>query len=104
MPTIQRDALHAFVDRQLLKIESTPIPPELTGLGASERLQADEIQALWFGAGIASQIGMVLAMEPGAFVEPWPEVEEQEDEPADDPADAPTLPPADVDREQPEAA
>ena len=63
MPTIQRDALHAFVDRQLLKIESTPIPPELTGLGAAERLQADEIQALWFGAGIASQIGMVLAMD-----------------------------------------
>ena len=40
MPTIQRDALHAFVDRQLLKIESTPIPPELTGLGAAERLLA----------------------------------------------------------------
>jgi hypothetical protein len=63
MPTIQRDALHAFVDRQLLKIESTPIPPELTGLAASERLQPDEILALWFGAGIASQIGMVLEVE-----------------------------------------
>ena len=76
MPTIQRDALHAFVDRQLLKIESTPIPPELTGLGVSERLQPDEVLALWFGAGIASQIGMVLAMEPGTFVEPWPGLEE----------------------------
>jgi hypothetical protein len=82
MPTIQRDALHAFVDRQLLKIASTPIPPELTGLGASERLQPDEIQALWFGAGIASQIGMVLAMEPGTFVEPWPVVEDDQPEPA----------------------
>ena len=77
MPTIQRDALHAFVDRQLLKIESTAIPPELAGLGASERLQSDEIQALWYGAGIASQIGMVLAMEPGTFVEPWPELDDE---------------------------
>lgn len=82
MPTIQRDALHAFVDRQLLKIESTPIPPELTGLGASERLQPDEIQALWFGAGIASQIGMALALEPDRFVEPWPGREPEPEVPA----------------------
>ena len=101
MPTIQRDALHAFVDRQLLKIESTPIPPELTGLGVSERLQADEIQALWYGAGIASQIGMVLAMEPGTFVEPWPEVEDEQEAPSE-PA-LPAEPQPDV-AEQPPAA
>ena len=101
MPTIQRDALHAFVDRQLLKIESTPIPPELTGLGVSERLQADEIQALWYGAGIASQIGMVLAMEPGTFVEPWPEVEDEQEAPSE-PA-VPADPQPDV-AEQPPAA
>ncbi|MGI9187781.1 MAG: hypothetical protein ACR2J9_09780 [Gaiellales bacterium] len=81
MPTIQRDALHAFIDRQLLKIETTPIPPELAGLGASERLQPDEIHALWFGAGIASQIGMALTLDPGTFVDPWPEPDG--DEPAD---------------------
>ena len=101
MPTIQRDALHALVDRQLLKIESTPIPPELTGLGVSERLQADEIQALWYGAGIASQIGMVLAMEPGTFVEPWPEVEDEQEAPSE-PA-LPAEPQPDV-AEQPPAA
>ena len=98
MPTIQRDALHAFVDRQLLKIESTPIPPELTGLGVSERLQADEIQALWFGAGIASQIGMVLA-----FVEPWPEVEDDDAE-AEEPSDTPTEPQPAITEQPPEAA
>ena len=102
MPTIQRDALHAFVDRQLLKIESTPIPPELSGLGVSERLQADEIQALWFGAGIASQIGMVLAMEPGTFVEPWPEVEEEQEAPGA-PA-TPAQPQPDGTEQPPEAA
>ena len=101
MPTIQRDALHAFVDRQLLKIESTPIPPELTGLGVSERLHADEIQALWYGAGIASQIGMVLALEPGTFVEPWPEVEDEQEAPSE-PA-LPAEPQPDV-AEQPPAA
>jgi hypothetical protein len=103
MPTIQRDALHAFVDRQLLKIESTPIPPELTGLGVSERLQADEIQALWFGAGIASQIGMVLAMDPGTFVEPWPEVEDDDAE-AEEPSDTPTEPQPAITEQPPEAA
>jgi hypothetical protein len=102
MPTIQRDALHAFVDRQLLKIESTPIPPELSGLGVSEHLQADEIQALWFGAGIASQIGMVLAMEPGTFVEPWPEVEEEQ-EALGEPA-TPAEPQPDSVEQPPEAA
>lgn len=95
MPTIQRDALHAFVDRQLLKIESTPVPPELAALSASERLQPDEIQALWFGAGIASQIGMVLALEPGTFVEPWPEAQEDLAASVDPPAPADPAPPAD---------
>ncbi len=76
MPTIQRDALHAFIDRQLFKVESTPVPPELAAIADVERLQADEVQALWLGAGIASQIGMALALEPGRFVEPWPQAEE----------------------------
>lgn len=102
MPTIQRDALHAFVDRQLLKIESTPIPPELAALSASERLQPDEVQALWFGAGIASQIGMVLALEPGTYVEPWPEAESDEAAPVESPA--PTEPEIDIDEEPPAAA
>ena len=72
MTTIQRDALHAFIDRQLVRIETTPVPPELAELGAGERFRSDEIAALWCGAGIASQIGLALMLDPGVFVEPWP--------------------------------
>lgn len=72
MPEIQRDALHAFIDRQLFKVESTPVPPDMRALGERERLDPDEIHALWVAAGIASQIGMALALEPDRFVQPWP--------------------------------
>ena len=72
MPTIKRDALHAFIDRQLFLVESTPVPEGLQPFSDSQRLTPDEIHALWIGAGIASQIGMALAIEPDRFVEPWP--------------------------------
>jgi len=72
MTTIKRDALHAFIDRQLFRVESTPVPPELREVEEREGLSADQVQALWLGAGIASQIGMALALDPSAFVEPWP--------------------------------
>ncbi len=75
MTIIQRDALHAFIDRQLVRIETTPVPPELAELGACERFGPDEIAALWCGAGIASQIGLALMLDPGAFVDPWPDVD-----------------------------
>jgi hypothetical protein len=78
MPTIQRDALHAFIDRQLDKVESTPIPPELMGRCGPDGLQPDEMRALWLGAGIASQIGMVLVLDPGTYVEPWPTADDGE--------------------------
>ncbi len=72
MPTIKRDALHAFIERQLVTVESTPVPPELQDISVQEQLTSDEVHALWFGAGIASQIGMALALDPSQFVEPWP--------------------------------
>ena len=41
-------------------------------------MTADEVHALWMGAGIASQIGMALALDPSRFVEPWPVADETE--------------------------
>ena len=78
MPTIQRDALHAFIDRQLLQVESTPVPVELRPAVEDGSMTADEVHALWMGAGIASQIGMALALDPSRFVEPWPARDETE--------------------------
>jgi hypothetical protein len=82
MATIKRDALHAFVDRQLFLIESTPPPADMLALAERDRLEADEAAALWIGAGIASQIGMALALEPDRFVEPWPGREPEPEVPA----------------------
>ena len=72
MTSIQRDHLHQFVDRELDRVLATPLPPELAALGAAESYSPDEVRALWVGAGIASQIGLALMLDPGAFVEPWP--------------------------------
>ena len=79
MTTIRRDLLHSFIDSQLDRVLATPVPPDLAALAASERFDVDEARALWVGAGIASQIGLALAFDPGRFVEPWPE---RDDEPA----------------------
>lgn len=77
MTTIQRDRLHAFVDRELDRIAATPVPPDMAALGALERLAADEIASLWAAAGIASRIGLALVADPGRFVEPWPAPDEE---------------------------
>jgi len=37
MPTIKRDALHAFIERQLVTVESTPVPPELQDISVQEQ-------------------------------------------------------------------
>lgn len=73
MDTIDRAALHAFVDRQLVRIESTPPPADTHDLERRSGLSADQVRALWIGAGIASQIGMALALDPGRYVRGWPE-------------------------------
>ena len=51
---------------------ATPVPPDLAALAADRRLADDEIRALWLGAGIASQVGLALMLQPGRFVDPWP--------------------------------
>ena len=72
MTSILRDHLHQFVDHQLDRVLATPVPADMAALGASERFSPDEVRALWLAAGIASQIGMALALDPSPFVEPWP--------------------------------
>lgn len=69
---INRDALHKLIDAECDSIEATPVPPEMAGLGSGEGFSADEVLALWFGAGIASQIGMRLTLDPSPFVDGWP--------------------------------
>jgi hypothetical protein len=54
----------------------------MLALAERDRLEADEAAALWIGAGIASQIGMALALEPDRFVEPWPGREPEPEVPA----------------------
>jgi hypothetical protein len=73
MPTIKRDALHAFIDRQLALVETTPVPRDVGDLLEGRSVGDDEVHALWIGAGIATQIGLELLHAPHRFVEPWPE-------------------------------
>ena len=72
-PRIDTDALAAFIAQQVEKIHATPIPPELARMADGEKLTEAETLALWYGAGVASQIGMALALEPGAYVIGFPE-------------------------------
>lgn len=72
MPTIKRDALHAFIDRQLALVETTPVPRDVGHLLEGRSVADDEVHALWIGAGIATQIGLELLHAPHRFVEPWP--------------------------------
>jgi hypothetical protein len=74
MPTIKRDALHAFIDRQLFLVESTPVPGDVPHVVDGRPIDDDEVHALWIGAGIATQIGLELLHAPHRFVEPWPVV------------------------------
>jgi hypothetical protein len=68
---IERTALQAFVARQVLLIESTPLPPAVLGLlRDGDDLGADEAQAVWLGAGLATQVGLAILNEPERFVVP----------------------------------
>ncbi len=70
---IERTALQAFVERQVVLIESTPMPSDLVALLHDEDdLAADEVHAVWLGAGLATQVGLALLNEPERFVVPTP--------------------------------
>ena len=68
---IERASLRSFVERQIVLIESTPMPPDLVGLLRDEDdLDTDAVRAVWLGAGLATQIGLALLNEPERFVVP----------------------------------
>lgn len=75
-PRINREALHAWIESRCDLIESTPVPRELMGdaLGDPDatEMSANDIYALWVGAGLASQVGMSLALDPSAWLTHWP--------------------------------
>ena len=73
---IERTALQAFVERQVLLIESTPMPSDLLGMLRDEDdLGADVVHAVWLGAGLATQVGLAIVNEPERFVVPTPVTE-----------------------------
>jgi hypothetical protein len=71
-PRIDREALAAMIDRACFTIESTPIPAELRSTGDGNGFDEAEVLALWIGAGLASQVGMALALDPSPYVIGFP--------------------------------
>lgn len=71
-PRIDRERLAAMIERACFTIESTPIPAELRSTGDGEGFDDAEVLALWIGAGLASQVGMALALDPSPYVIGFP--------------------------------
>jgi len=75
-PRINREALHAWIEGRCNLIESTPVPhdmmEEVLGDDDSAGMSANDILALWVGAGLASQVGMSLALDPSQWLTHWP--------------------------------
>lgn len=75
-PRINREALHAWIESRCDLIESTPVPREMMeealGDPDSDGMSGNDILALWVGAGLASQVGMSLALDPSAWLTHWP--------------------------------
>lgn len=82
-PRIDRDALAAMIDRACLVIESTPIPAELRSTGDGGGFDEAEVLALWIGAGLASQVGMALALDPSPYVIGFPPKRDDADDDAE---------------------
>jgi len=78
-PRIDRDALAAMIERACLTIESTPIPAELRASGDGGGFNDAEVLALWIGAGLASQVGMALALDPSPYVIGFPPKNDDDD-------------------------
>lgn len=68
--TINRSALQEFVSRQAALVEATPLPADLATLAPLDgvELGADELHAVWLGAGLATQIGLALMEAPERFI------------------------------------
>ena len=70
--SIDRAALDDFLARQLDLVEQTPVPADVDQLVAGTRgenaLSADELHAVWLGAGLATQVGLALLEQPERFI------------------------------------
>jgi len=67
---IDREALAAFVARQVDLVEAGSIPKllaDVVELG-QESLSRDEVRALWLGAGLATHVGLAIFEEPERFI------------------------------------
>ncbi|HEV7564527.1 MAG TPA: hypothetical protein VGO31_01045 [Microbacteriaceae bacterium] len=67
---INRAALDDFLARQVDILERTPVPDEVVQLvaGEDETLSADELRAVWLGAGLATHVGLALLEQPERFI------------------------------------
>ena len=69
---IDRAALVAFIARQIDLVEATELP-NLLGEVVELRLRhddvsAEEVRALWLGAGLATHVGLAIFEEPERFI------------------------------------
>jgi hypothetical protein len=69
---IDREALAAFVERQVDLVEAVSIPKLLAGVVElrlrHESVSRDEVRALWLGAGLATHVGLAIFEEPERFI------------------------------------
>jgi hypothetical protein len=69
---IDREALAAFVVRQVDLVEEGAMPPLLAQVAQlrlrHESVSSDEVQALWLGAGLATHVGLAIFEEPERFI------------------------------------
>jgi hypothetical protein len=66
---IDRTALLDFVDRQIRLIESTPLPSDIRAIVPAADLGDDDLEGVWLGAGLATQVGLALVDGPEVFIE-----------------------------------
>ena len=66
---IDRSALHAFLDEQIARIEATPLPTDIRRIAPATEISDDDLGGVWLGAGLATQVGIVLLESPERFIE-----------------------------------
>jgi hypothetical protein len=69
---IDRKALAAFVTRQVDLVEAGAMPSPMSQVAElrmrHESVNADEVRALWLGAGLATHVGLAIFEEPERFI------------------------------------
>ncbi len=69
---IDREALAAFIARQVDLVEAGAIPELLAQVVElrlrHESVTRDEVRALWLGAGLATHVGLAIFEEPDQFI------------------------------------